>query len=575
MLLAATVAAGTLLLERHTEHVVLDGLESSLRNECLLLSPYVETCFTAMDPDSALANLANLGRQTGIRLTLIRPDGSVLADSATEASQMENHAGRPEVRDAVSGDFGRARRYSGTVKMPMLYMARAVQRDGVTLGVLRAAIPLERVDAAIGGMRRALLSGAALGILLALALAGWMARRITAPILEMTEAARKLREGAYDQPVRGLPHDEIGVLGDALNRLAEELTSRIAHFSNARAQLEAMIAGMVEGVFAVDEEEQVLFCNRAACDLFGVDNLQQSNRKIWETVSVSGLLELLSRTRVEKKPAHAELVVSHGAEEVILDAHAVCFEGGETRGIVVVLHDISDLRRLERMRRDFVANVSHELKSPLTAIRGYVETLLSGALHDEVNNVRFLQKMDAQVHRLSKLVADLLSLARIESQEGCLALEPVDGSTLLEQSLKRHEEALRNKGLTWALDAADGPVRLLGNAEAMGQVLDNLLDNAIQYTPSPGRISLRASKIGRCGCVEVQDTGIGIPEKELGRIFERFYRVDRARSKELGGTGLGLSIVKHLVQSMHGEVRVESQEGKGSRFTVSLPLAFL
>jgi two-component system phosphate regulon sensor histidine kinase PhoR len=258
--------------------------------------------------------------------------------------------------------------------------------------------------------------------------------------------------------------------------------------------------------------------------------------------------------------------------ERIVDVHASPFRGGDRSGLVLVLHDISELRRLERIRRDFVANVSHELKTPLTSIKGFIETLLAGALHDEHNNERFLRRIDWNVDRLTHLVADLLSLARIESG-ATIQRVPVDWRRILTDVLRRHEEAIRSKGLELQVAGTTEAVLVAGDPEAMTQVLENLVDNAVKYTTNNGRIRVQLFTREGIASLIVEDTGIGIPSAELDRVFERFYRVDKARSREVGGTGLGLSIVKHLVMAMGGTVRVASDVGRGSRFTVDLPAA--
>jgi two-component system phosphate regulon sensor histidine kinase PhoR len=332
-----------------------------------------------------------------------------------------------------------------------------------------------------------------------------------------------------------------------------------------------MIAGMVEGVVAVDDEDRVLYCNGAARHLLGIDGASLSGRRLWEAVRLASLVEMLGEARARREPIHRELIVHAGQREAVLEAHATAFNTRDGGGLVMVLHDISDLRKLERIRRDFVANVSHELKTPLTSIKGYVETLLTGALHDEQNNVRFLEKIDAHVSRLSDLVQDLLSLASIEAREGKLTPGPVDWGPIVDSAIRRHEGAFDRKHLSRSVVGHCPTV--LGEAEGMTQVVDNLLDNAIKYTPEGGAVCIRLSANETQGRLEVEDTGIGIPEEDRHRVFERFYRVDKARSRELGGTGLGLSIVKHFVHAMNGSVQVESHVGRGSRFVVSLPLA--
>jgi two-component system phosphate regulon sensor histidine kinase PhoR len=288
-------------------------------------------------------------------------------------------------------------------------------------------------------------------------------------------------------------------------------------------------------------------------------------------VRVAGLQELLDEERKKGAITHAELGIGPEGRRRVLAAHAGAFEGGGRSGLVIVLHDITEVRRLEQIRRDFVANVSHELKTPLTSIKGFVETLLSGALHDTKKAEQFLRRIDVNVERLHYLVSDLLSLARIESQGVEVALAPVDWRAVLRDVLRRHRHAAEQKGL--ALSADEHSLVVMGDTEAMTQVLDNLVDNALQYTPAPGRVHVRLESRDGVGVLSVEDTGVGIPKEDLERVFERFYRVDKARSRAVGGTGLGLSIVKHLVLAMHGQVTVESELGKGSRFKVEIPLA--
>jgi len=281
---------------------------------------------------------------------------------------------------------------------------------------------------------------------------------------------------------------------------------------------------------------------------------------------------LIGSARKSRAAARKEIELHRAGKELVLNAHASPFQGGGRRGVVVVVHDVSDLRRLENVRRDFVANVSHELKTPLAVIKGFVETLLDGALHDEENGERFLGRIDANVDRLTHLVTDLLSLAHIESRGGSIEKRAVDWCWIVEEVLERHQAVAERKGLDLVPSLSDGPFRVLGDGEAMTQVLDNLVGNALKYT-AEGRIEVSLERAGDRGLLRVRDTGLGIPSGDRERIFERFYRVDKARSRELGGTGLGLSIVKHLVLSMDGEVSVESEIGHGSVFTVSLPLA--
>ncbi len=441
----------------------------------------------------------------------------------------------------------------------------------VTWFLVRA--PFDEGDAVLAVLGDRLWLAAGISALVALALGMLVASGIARPIAEMKRAAEDLRDGDYRSRVRLRRGDEIGVLAIALDRLGEELARRIADVTSDEAQLRAMLAGMVEGVVGVDDEDRVVFSNSAARDLLGIEHDARPGTRIWELVRRPELDALIQEARGTDAAARRELVLDHDGRERVLGAQAHSFRAAGTSGVVVVFDDITDLRRLERIRRDFVANVSHELKTPLTSIRGYVETLLEGALADPQNNERFLRKVLDNVMRLHHLVTDLLSLARIESQEGSLALVEVDWRAILTQAARRHEGTARLKGIDLRIQAPAGELRVLGDAESLTQVVDNLVDNAIKYTGEGGAVTLALGKDGERGILEVRDTGIGIPNEDLQRIFERFYRVDKARSRALGGTGLGLSIVKHLVQAMNGIVSVESEFGRGSIFRVKLGLA--
>jgi len=576
VLALVTTACTGLLLERRMEHALTAQVEASLHDKARLLTPYARQAFRGEAPPAPTPAMTpemnSLAKETEMRITLILPDGRVLADSDHDPATMENHLAREEVQLALGNEFGRGQRTSKTIGQNLLYVARAVRDDGRLTGFVRLAVPLRAVEARRAELRATIAMGALGGILAALALGVIVARRVTVPLAQMTQVAADMREGHYASRVQTVPRDEMGELGETLNRLGAKVTDQIATISREQAQLRSMIAGMVEGVIAVDQDDRVLFCNPAACQYLGIVESEVAGRPLRELAERPELFALLEQARAGQGAAEQEISVERPTGDLVLEAHATLFEGG-TRSAVVVLEDITSLKRLERIRRDFVANVSHEIKTPLTSIKGYVETLLTGALYDEQNNLRFLHKIDDHVGRLSALVQDLLSLARIESQEGSLPLAPVDWSPILESVLRRHEANVQQRGLQCLREGGPYGVTVYGDPEAMTQVLDNLLDNAIKYTPAPGTIKVSVHGNNGHVLLEVADTGIGIPEKDRERIFERFYRVDKARSREMGGTGLGLSIVKHLVQAMHGEVRVESEPGKGSRFVVQLPAA--
>lgn len=572
-LVLVTSAIIGLLVNVQLQASLIDDVEGGLRRAALLMAPHAAEALQQRASGDIRHQVETLGRETETRITLVLPDGRVLADSEHAPESMENHGDRPEIVASRSQPFGVARRFSSTLQESLLYVSRAVRVNDRLVGFVRTSIPLSQVDTRLSALRRTIAFGAGVGILVALAAGLVVAQRITSPVAEMTAVAEALGQGEYDRRVESQPSDEIGVLGATLNRLADELTRRLATLAQERAQLGAMVAGIQEGVLAVDSEDRIVFSNEAVRRLLRASEAELDGRRLSELTRLSELSDLLAAAGQHGEPAREEIALHRNIGDIVLDARATLYEADGERGVVMVLYDITNLRRLEQIRTDFVANVSHELKTPLTSIGGYVETLLSGAIHDEEYNVRFLQRIDDQVARINNLVSDLLSLARIESHEEAILLSPIDWEPLVSAAVQRHAPAMARKHINHHVGVPAEPVVVLGDDEAMTQILDNLLDNAIKYTPEGGSVTMRLASSGPFGTMEVEDTGIGIREKHHERIFERFYRVDKARSRELGGTGLGLSIVKHLVRRLHGEISVESEVARGSRFTITLPLA--
>ncbi len=415
-----------------------------------------------------------------------------------------------------------------------------------------------------------------------------LAGRYSRPVRDLIEVAERISAGPTGQRVFVSGSDELARLGQTFNRLSERLAIRIAQLEEDRQQLRTILSGMVEGVVALDAEQRILFANERASQLLELPNPSEAQaglpagahagvrgRRLWEVVRQRPLLDVVQRALDRPEPYREEFNWNGNIVRT-LTVHAARLPGRPPRGAVLVLHDTTELRRLERLRQEFVANVSHELKTPLSVIKANVETLIDGAIDDALHRGAFLKQIASQGDRLHFLILDLLSLARIESGEELFEFGPIEVESVAEAGIDRHctRAEARNQRLTLVpSDPALGEAVIWADEEAMDQILDNLLDNALKYTPEGGEIRVRWRIEGNVIALEVSDTGIGIPAADLPRIFERFYRVDKARSRELGGTGLGLSIVKHLVQAMHGNVRASSQVGSGTTFTVTLPRA--
>lgn len=405
-----------------------------------------------------------------------------------------------------------------------------------------------------------------------------LSRRRARVLAELRRSIEALGEGRPARPIQGHYPGELGRLARSVNANAPLLEERIARLEADRHQLRVVLGAMTEGVVAIDARRRMLFANDAAQGWFGL-TAESVGRRLDELVRVPSVIKVVEATLGQTGPYQAELTIAHGegrarGSERTIAVLGAPLPGAPPAGAVLVFHDVTETRRLERVRQDFVANASHELKTPLTSIKAYTETLLDWALHDEGVNVTFLRRIEEQADRLNRLVMDLLSLARLESGQEFYVHGPLRAAGLMRQAAEAHRDRAEAGGLRFETVIGEGAEAVVVNAdeEALRQVLDNLIDNAIKYTPEGGRVRVALSRPYEDEvAIEVIDTGIGIPREDLPRVFERFYRVDKARSRELGGTGLGLSIVKHLVQSLGGLVTVESRVGSGSTFTVRLP----
>jgi two-component system phosphate regulon sensor histidine kinase PhoR len=507
------------------------------------------------------------------RVTLVADNGKVLADSDEDPSRMENHLARPEIREALLKGSGRAVRRSPTLKVDLVYLAKRYDAKNERPILLRLSLPLHRLEEAVGTFRKHLWMIS----LLILALAGsaslLFSRTITRRIGRLKEFSRSVEEGDFRPLSLDRHRDELADLSGTLSQTALKLDRTISNLTDERNRSAAVLASMEEGVAVIGNDQRVLYCNRAFCQAAGVPNISCEGRPITEIIRHSDLLSYVQKTLTGGETIHGEVVVGSIRTRSFAVTAAPIRSDAATTGAVLVLHDISEIRRLERARRDFIANISHEFKTPLTAIQGFAETLLGGALEDEQNRRRFLEIIREHALRLGRLTDDLLKLAQIEAGQSLRDMQPVSIAEVIVPCMEIARIKAEQKNLLLDADYGGALPMLFGDMYAFREILQNLLDNALRYTPPGGRIHVKAAVEGSEMVLSVADTGIGIPKSDQDRIFERFYRADGARSRESGGTGLGLSIVKHLVEAHGGRIRVESEVGHGSTFYVHLPLA--
>jgi len=534
------------------------------------------------DDPIELRNWTSRAARSGARVTIIDDTGRVLADSEADAEKMENHANRPEVQQAFASGTGQSVRRSATLDRELVYRAQRYNRPASSPIVIRLALPLAQIDLSLVELRQRQLIATLVVLLVGALVSFAFARMFAARVQRLQRFSQRIAEGDFRPLLREGPRDELSDLADSLNLTAARMDREIRLLSGERNRSSAILRSMVEGVAVIDAEERLVFYNRAFSEILNLDSAAAEGRPLIEVVRNSDLLSLIRRALRGDEGLQTDITMgitqtqSFSITAAPVKALDVSGSGDAAEekpsGAVVVLHDVTELRRLERVRQDFVANVSHEFKTPLTAIQGFAETLLAGALDDPENNRRFLEIIRNHAMRLARLTNDLLKLARIEAGKMELEFSSVGLLELIEACTETTLLKANRKEITLEITVPPQLPAVRGDAALLRDVLQNLLDNAIQYTPPRGHISVAASAGPREAVITVADTGIGIPLSDSERIFERFYRVDAARSREAGGTGLGLSIAKHIVEAHGGKLWVESTVGQGSKFSFSLPL---
>jgi two-component system phosphate regulon sensor histidine kinase PhoR len=506
-----------------------------------------------------------------VRVTVIAADGQVLADSQSDPSTMENHAGRPEIRDAFAKGDGQSIRHSVTVDSNLLYYAVRLSVAGGLPVVLRFALPLQTLDQELWEFRRRLWL-ASLVMLFVTGIASLLiSRSFSGRVERLEKFSLRVAEGDFRPIEADRTGDGLEALAVSLNQTAARLDRTIRTLTEERNLSSAILGSMVEGVAVVNAFERLLFSNQGFAEILGLDVPPQSGRALVEVVRQTELIEAV-REVLKGEPRVETEIVTGTLRQHFFAVTVASVRASETSGAVIVLHDITELRKLERVRRDFVANVSHEFKTPLTAIQGFAETLLGGAIDDPQNRLRFLEIILEHSRRLARLTDDLLKLSKMDADRLELEIRRLSVSQFVESCIETTQRPAAEKDLRISVNLQQPLPDIAADRRRLAEVLQNLLDNAMQYTPAGGQIMVSASADGAEVTFTVSDTGIGIPQADQSRIFERFYRVDVARSREVGGTGLGLSIAKHLVDVHGGRIWVESEVGQGSQFHFTVPI---
>jgi two-component system phosphate regulon sensor histidine kinase PhoR len=571
-IVVVSVLAGEVYLRPAIEANLLDQIRGELlerleyvRGEAALLprEARVETW-------DALAD--RLGRQGKARITFIGPDGAVLGDSevgATALAAVENHRDRPEVAAALGGRAGSSMRLSATVNRRFMYVAAPVLGEGRAIAAARLAVPITSVDDAISRLRKTLAAGMAIALGVALLLSSGAAHFLSQSLRQLTHLARQMSGGDLTVRTRMTGRDEVAILGRTLDGMAESLSSTLTSLRAERDLLGRILESMQEGVLVTDRDQRILLVNPGLRAMLLLP-AQVSGKTPLEVIRNADLQTMLDAATKDPEGSSGEVEIG-GIKPRRLMVHARAL-AGEAGGVLAVFVDVTAMRKLESMRRDFVANVSHELRTPIAAVVSAAETLRGTALHNPEVATRFVAMIDRNAHRLRELVEDLLDLSRIEAKEVRLARDPLDVRVAAEQVLTMFRERIERKRITVSLRMNAETPRAMGDGRALDQILTNLVENAVKYVSDGSSIVIGAAAQAEVLKVTVEDTGPGIDAKHLPRVFERFYRVDPGRSRDMGGTGLGLSIVKHLTEAMGGAVGVESAAGKGTTFWFTLPV---
>ncbi|WP_048600592.1 two-component system histidine kinase PnpS [Rubeoparvulum massiliense] len=554
-------------VERLYKENLIEQMEGKAEAMAILTSHYVD------DLELLQAKVQEIAPVKQRQLTIIASNGDIVAASYLSTQYIRENIEHLQIETLLEREYGTDLRYQDDTGTEMLYVVKPIYDiQGDYWGIVRYAVTMEEVDQMVHQIWYTITVALLVALILFWLASRRIAKGVAIPIEAMTQVAKQIAHGDYGARVRLRRNDEIGMLTDAINNMAENLEWQMKKNHETQQTLEGIIQTMTSGILLVNQEGRIILSNPATERLLGFLRGELEGKFHMEAVRYVGLSEKIEACLRTGQEVRGEI---HGyyPDDIILDSISVPFldDEGNVRGVLTLLHDITNIRRLEKIRSQFVANVSHELKTPITSIKGFAETLLEGELGDAETLRQFLQIIYDESERLHRLIIDLLDLSKIEQGKEQTQKQLVDFVQLVDHVMKTQSTQAKTKSITMSSHCPNHPVLYLCNHDQMIQVLTNLIGNAIAYTPMNGAVKIDLVELEQSIQLAVQDNGVGIPRDDLPRIFERFYRVDKARSRDSGGTGLGLSIVKHIVESHHGEIQVESRLGQGSTFTVILP----
>ncbi len=551
----------------------IDQLTSTLEARARIAARLLTPLLHSNDATQLGLECREVAEASNTRITVVDARGLVLGDSHEDPLSMGNHGTRPEIVQAYQGDVGIKTRYSNTLQTDMMYVAIGVWENNQIIAVVRVAVPISAVESVLTSFYRNVAIGGVIIAVLAALVSMAVLRRLTIPLRELRDGAGRFADGDLDTRLTAATTEEIADVSESMNRMVRQLDTRIKTIAQQSNEREAILSSMSEGVLALDADEKIVLLNRVAADFLSLDIENSRGKAIYEMVRVPALTDLVEKALDSSTATEMELMIPGKSEQCFQARAAALVDAtGQKSGVVVVFNDISRLKRLESMRRDFVANVSHELRTPITAITGSVETLLDGAMDNVNDRQSFLEMIARHADRLNRLIEDLLSLARIESEAEQTEIKLTSGRVcdLVDSSVMSCQEYSRANQVQVS-SSCDPGLEVNMHRSRLEQALTNLIDNAVKYSEAGSAVAVKAVVVGDEIVISVEDNGVGIARKHLPRLFERFYRADEARSRDKGGTGLGLAIVKHVVAAHRGRVTVDSIPGRGSTFRIHLP----
>lgn len=549
------------------------NIEEKLVSEAYILSRVLVEDLQSNDIVHLNSELANINKEMSARITVIDNQGIVLAETSYDHKNMENHLQRPEIQKALQGVIGKEIRYSTTMKADLMYIAQPIYYADKIIGVVRLSTPIMEITGMMKSINSNLFIALIPGLILSLLLVYRITVSITRPIKEIKNAAVDITRGKLDRPINIFSNDEIGELAKAIDFMADSIRDKIDSIKFKNTTMEAILSSVVNGIIAVDSHKNILFINPIARKMLNINEAEIAGKHLLHVIRNNKIDNMIKNILENRSFEENEITLSYPEEKIFrLYSNAIKHPDRErVIGIIIIIQDVTEIKRLEKMRSEFVANVSHELKTPLTSIKGFVETLKSGAIEDNDASLRFLNIIEDEADRLNRLITDILSLSELETKKSKPRIEIINTADKIMEIISMLQNQARKKNINLLTNVAADVSKLKGDPDQFKQMMINLVDNAIKYTTDGGVVEVTAYNSGVDVLIRIKDNGIGISNEHIPRLFERFYRVDKARSRNVGGTGLGLAIVKYIAIQFECKIEVRSELGKGTEFILTIP----